>query len=172
MVLLIPLPIYLLWQSSSFWQKYLKVKLPSIGSINPIFAWYLVVISAVVLLILIISLLVALFWPVQRYFILIRKPDGQVKVTSKAINGYVLNSLADLPFISKVKVDSRLTNRKIQIKIRGNLGNGENVNAILENYLEELKRNLSQLLGIAQKPKIKIKFVNYQSSNKPETRVH
>lgn len=171
MILLLPLPIYFLWETSSFWQKYLKIKLPSIGTLNPVLEWYLIVISAVVLLVLIISLLVVLFWPVQRYFILIHKHDGQVKVTSKAINGYVMNSLADLPFINKVKVDSKLTNHKINIKISGNLGRGENVSALLENYLEELKSNLSRLLGIEQKPKIKIKFVNYQNPDKPETRV-
>lgn len=171
MILLLPLPIYLLWETSGFWQKYLKIRLPSIGILHPILEWYLVIVSATVLLILIICLLVVLFWPVQRYFILINKRDGQVKVTSKAINGYVMNSLEDLPFINKVKVDSKLTNRKLNIKINGNLGHGENVNDILETYLEELKENLSRLLGIKQKPKIKIKFVNYQTPDKSETRV-
>lgn len=82
-----------------------------------------------------------------------------------------MNSLSELPFINKAKVDSKLTNHKIKIRISGNLGHGDNVNAVLEQYLEELKGNLSQLLGIEQKPKIKIKFVNYQNSDKPETRV-
>ncbi len=170
-ILLLPLPIYLLWNTSSFWQKYLNIKLPTIGTLNPILEWYLIAISTVFLLILIIFLLFVLFWPVQRYFILIHKRDGQVKVTSKAINGYITNSLADIPFINKAKVESKLTNRKIKIKISGNLGNGENVNTVLENYLEELKNNLGQMLGIEQKPKIKIKFVNYQNPDKPETRV-
>lgn len=171
MIFLLPLPIYLLWETSNFWQKYLNINLPNLGRLNPVLEWYLIIVSAVALLILIISLLVVLFWPVQRYFNLIHKRDGQVKVTSKAINGYVTNSLADLPFINKAKVESRLTRRKISIKISGNLGYGENATNVLENYLEELKKDLKQLLGIKQKPKILIKFVNYQNADKPETRV-
>ncbi len=171
LLLLLPLPIYLLWETSGFWQKYLRLSIPKLGTLNPIFEWYLIGASAVVLLALIISLLIILFWPVQRYFTLIHKRDGQVRVNSKAINGYVMNSLSELPFINKAKVDSKLTNHKIKIRISGNLGHGDNVNAVLEQYLEELKGNLSQLLGIEQKPKIKIKFVNYQNSDKPETRV-
>lgn len=170
-ILLLPIPVYLLWENNNLWQQYLKLSLPSLGKLNLIFSWYLISISAVILLILVISLIIILFWPVQRYFNLIHKRDGQVKITSKAINGYVMNSLADLPYLNKAKVDSRLTNRKIKIRISGDLGSSENVSALLNDYLAELEKNLKQYLGIEQKPKIKIKFVNYHSSAKPEQRV-
>ncbi|KJY54046.1 hypothetical protein JF76_19030 [Lactobacillus kullabergensis] len=171
MLLLLPLPCYLIWETSSFWQKYLKIKLPHLGSLNPIFAWYLIGISLIVFIILIVSLIVILFWPVQRNFNLIHKRDGQVKVTSKAINSYVMNSLADLPYLNNAKVSSKLTGRRIKIKIGGDLGPGENIAVLLDDYLEELKKNLKQLLGIEQKPKIKIKFINYHKGDKPEKRV-
>ncbi|RMC40333.1 alkaline shock response membrane anchor protein AmaP [Lactobacillus sp. ESL0233] len=170
-LLMMPLPIFILWDTSGFWQKYLKISLPTLGKLNPIFTWYLIGISAIILLVLVVSLIIILFWPVQRYFNLIHKKDGQVKITSKAINSYVANSLNDLPYLNNPKVVSRLTNRKIKIKISGDLGAGENMAPLLDNYLEELNKNLKLLLGIDQKPKIKIKFVNYHTSNKPEQRV-
>ena len=170
-ILLLPIPVYLLWETSSFWQKFLRIKLPHLGSLNPIFTWYLIGISAIIFIILIISLFVILFWPVQRYFNLIHKRDGQVKVTSKAINSFVMNSLADLPYLNNAKVSSKLTKRHIKIKIGGDLGAGENISALLDEYLEELKKNLKQLLGIEQKPKINIKFTNYHKGAKPEKRV-
>ncbi|WEV43641.1 alkaline shock response membrane anchor protein AmaP [Lactobacillus sp. ESL0684] len=170
-ILLLPPPIYLLWATSPVWQKYLQLSLPHLGKLDPIFAWYLIGISALVLVILIIGIIVLLFWPTQRNFNLIHKRSGQVKVTSKAINGYVLNSLADVPYLSNAKVESRLTKRHVKIKVNGDLGAGEDIANLLNNYLEQLKGDLKQLLGIEQKPKIKINFTNYHNSEKPEKRV-
>ncbi|MBA1392596.1 alkaline shock response membrane anchor protein AmaP [Lactobacillus sp. XV13L] len=170
-ILLLPLPVYFLWETSGLWQKYLKIRLPAAGTPDPILTWYLIAISTLVALVLLISLIVTLFWPVRRYFNLIHKHDGQIKVTSKAINGFVASSLAGLPYLNKVKVDSRLTNHKVKIKISGDLGAGENVADLLDEYLEELRKNLKLLLGVEQKPKIVVKFVNYHNSEKTERRV-
>ncbi|WP_317638273.1 alkaline shock response membrane anchor protein AmaP [Lactobacillus xylocopicola] len=170
-LLLLPLPVYLLWETKGFWQMYLKIHLLPLGKIDPLFSWYLIALSAIVLVILVISLLVILAWPVQRYFNLIHKRTGHVTITSKAINGYISNSLADLPYLSKVKVDSRLTKRRIKIKISGSLGAGENVAELLDSYFDELAKNLKLLLGIDQKPKIIIKFVNYRIPERPHKRV-
>ncbi|WEV51125.1 alkaline shock response membrane anchor protein AmaP [Lactobacillus sp. ESL0731] len=170
-ILLLPLPVYLLWQNCNLWQKYLQLKLPSIGTLNPIFTWYLIAISAIMLVILIISLLILLFWPVQSSFHLIPKQSGQVKVTNKAVNGFVLSSLKDLPYLNNAKVDSKLTKNHIKISVSGDLGAGENVANLLEDYLQKIKVDLKQLLGIEQKPKIRIKFTNYHDGEKPEKRV-
>ncbi|WEV70849.1 alkaline shock response membrane anchor protein AmaP [Lactobacillus sp. ESL0785] len=170
-LLLMPPPIYLLWENSNFWQKYLKLSLPQIKKINPIFTWYLIIISTIVIIVLIFSFITLIFWPTQKSFNLIHKNSGQVKVTSKAINGYILSSLTDLPYLNNPKVNSRLTKHHIKIKISGDLGAGENVAALLKTYLEELKGNLKQTLGIEQKPKIKIKFNNFQEATKSEQRV-
>lgn len=171
LILILPLPAYLLWQNSSFWQKYLQLKLPPVGKLNPIFTWYLIAVSAIMVVSLIISLLILLFWPTQRSFNLIPKQSGQVKVTSKAVNGFILSSLNDLPYLNNAKVDSKLTKRHIKITVSGDLGAGENVANLLEDYLQKVKVDLKQLLGIEQKPKIRIKFTNYHNGEVPEKRV-
>ncbi|MDF7671722.1 alkaline shock response membrane anchor protein AmaP [Lactobacillus sp. ESL0701] len=171
LIIVLPLPTYLLWQTSGFWQKYLQLKLPSISAVSPIFTWYLIAVSAVMVVSLIISLLILLFWPTQRSFNLIPKQSGQVKITSKAVNGFILSSLNDLPYLNNAKVDSKLTKRRIKINVRGDLGAGEDVANLLEDYLQKVKVDLKQLLGIEQKPKIIIKFTNYHNGEVPDKRV-
>ena len=70
LLLLLPLPIYLLWETSGFWQKYLRLSIPKMGTLNPIFEWYLIGASAIVLLALIISLLIILY---LNYLLLIKQ---------------------------------------------------------------------------------------------------
>ncbi|MDF7639851.1 alkaline shock response membrane anchor protein AmaP [Lactobacillus sp. ESL0791] len=170
-LLLLPPPFYLLWATSPVWQKYLRLQLPQVGKVNPIFTWYLIIISAVAIVFLIISFFTILCWPTHNKFNLLKRKDGQVRITSKAINGFVASSLTDLPYVNQVKVDSKLTNRHIKIKISGNLGTGENLEAMLNEYLDQMTQNLRKLLGINQKPKITIKFTNFQSTNNNAKRV-
>lgn len=163
---MLPQPICFLWETNDYWQKFLNIKLPHIGVTNIIFTWYLIGISLIAFLILLTSLIVILLWPVERYFNLIHRHNGQVKVMSKAINSYVKTSLADLPYLNNIKVSSKLTKHRLQIKVSGTLSAGENVSASLNDYLDETNKGLKQLLGIEQKPKIIIKFINYNKTDK------
>ncbi|UQS84251.1 alkaline shock response membrane anchor protein AmaP [Bombilactobacillus thymidiniphilus] len=160
-LLALPLPIYALLTTKLLRQQ-LHIVLPKN---NDVIDWYVLVAGSVIILYLVISLLTILFWPTRRKFNLLRKKNGSLTVTSKAINNFIYSSLSAEPFLSDAKVKSRLTKHAIRIKISGNLLNGSDAKDIFDQYLKQLATNLRQLLGIKQKPKIEIKFANYQSKS-------
>ncbi|UQS82071.1 alkaline shock response membrane anchor protein AmaP [Bombilactobacillus folatiphilus] len=171
LLLALPLPIYILWNNNTVWQSYLGLKLPDIVAINNYLAWYLIIVSAIVLVILIVWMIVLLCWPTRNKYFLIHKQDGHVKLTSKAINGFISASLADLPYLDHPKISSKLTQRRLRINISGNLAPSENIQQQLQTYLQQLEQDLRQLLGIEQKPKIEIRFNNFSSESSSKQRV-
>lgn len=168
LILLLPLPLYILWSNNHLWQQYLGLKLPDLVSLNDLWIWYLVIISALSGLLIIVLLLILLFWPTRNKFQLIHKPTGQVKITNKAINGFINASLADLPYLQNPKVSSKLTNHHLRIRVTGDLAPGDSVKQKLVAYLKQLEDNLRQLLGVQQKPKIEIRFTNFESQTDPK----
>lgn len=160
-LLMMPMPVLII--NANWWliEPYIKMNWTPISWSNTFLAYYLLIASVLVLLLLLVFLLTVLFYPTRRKFNLINKKHGRLTVTAKAINNFVKDSLEKEPYLNNPKVSSRLTKRQIKIKIAGDFLASNNAQAKFDNYLHTLEDNLRNLLGIEQRPKIRIKLANY-----------
>lgn len=173
LLLISPIPIYSLWSNSDVITTWGNFAIPALPDLNVYLRTYIFIASAIFIVVWLIYLLMVLFRATNKKFNLIKKSYGQVQVSSKAINNFIIASLKDEPLLNNPKVSSKLTNRQLNIKIDGQLLAGEHAQQQFERYLEQLHHNLQQLLGIQQKPVINIRFNGYQTktAGSPKMRV-
>lgn len=173
LLLISPIPIYSLWANADVITTWGHFAIPVLPDLNVYLRAYIFIASAIFIVVWLIYLLMVLFRATNKKFNLIKKSYGQVQVSSKAINNFIIASLKDEPLLNNPKVSSKLTNRQLNIKIDGQLLAGEHAQQQFEQYLEQLHHNLQQLLGIQQKPVINIRFNGYQTkaAGSPKMRV-
>ncbi|WP_181189771.1 alkaline shock response membrane anchor protein AmaP [Bombilactobacillus bombi] len=169
-LILLPLPALVFGANWKILQPYVQMKLPPIQLNNLYLRYYLLAASLVVFMGLLISLCILIFYPTRHKLHLINKNYGRLTVTSKAINNFVKTSLEAEPYLHNPKVSSRLTKRHIKINVSGDLLAGSNAQGKFDNYLHNLEDDLRNLLGIGQKPKIRIQLTNYHPDNEQKKR--
>lgn len=172
-ILVAPIAITLIWQNWS----------AALGVSNPIFIqfdwWtrygpvYLFWSGIVLAVMLILLFLIFLFWPRSRTLYLHQKADEQVTVTKKAIEHFASSALQQESFIGNPKVTAKLGRNSIKLNISGDLLNSVNAKQHTANFLNQLKSDLRDCLGISKKKKIKIKLADFNASdaNKKQSRV-
>lgn len=129
---------------------------------EPIYLFWSGVILAAVLIVL---LLITLFWPRSQSLYLHQKSDGQVTISKKAIEHFALSALQHEPFIGNPKVSAKLSQKRITLKISGDLLNSVNAKKQTANFLNQLKKDLRICLGISEQKKIKIRLVDFNESD-------
>ena len=162
-ILAFPLSIVLVfknWSTAIGTSTPMSLKLGWLEQYEPIYLFWSGVILAVLL---IIFLLITLFWPRSQSLYLHQKSDGQVTVSKKAIEHFVLSALQHEPFIGNPKVSSKLS------RISGDLLNSVNAKKQTAIFLNQLKKDLRICLGISEQKKIKIRLVDF---NELDANVH
>ncbi|MCT3397813.1 alkaline shock response membrane anchor protein AmaP [Lentilactobacillus hilgardii] len=172
-ILAFPLSIVLVfknWSTAIGTSTPMSLKLGWLEQYEPIYLFWSGVILAVLL---IIFLLITLFWPRSRTLYLHQKADGQVTVTKKAIEHFASSALQQESFIGNPKVTAKLGRNSIKLNISGDLLNSVNAKQHTANFLNQLKSDLRDCLGISKKKKIKIKLTDFNASdaNKKQSRV-
>ncbi|WP_288531986.1 alkaline shock response membrane anchor protein AmaP [uncultured Secundilactobacillus sp.] len=163
-VLAVPLAVALIWQN---WTAALGTAAPESFHIDwltqygPIYLFWGGVVLAFGLL---ISLLLAIWWPRPRSLYLHQKDDGQITVTKKAIEKFTLSALQHEPYIGNPKVSAKLSRNKIKLNIRGDLMNSLNAQQHTADFLAQLETDLRRCLGISQKKRIVIKLDNFNTA--------
>lgn len=168
-ILTFPLSIILVfknWSMAIGTSTPMQLKFDWLDRYEPIYLFWSGVILAALLIAL---LLITLFWPRSQSLYIHQNSDGQVTVSKKAIEHFILSALQHEPFIANPKVSAKLSQKRITLKISGDLLNSVNAKKQTANFLNQLKQDLRICLGISEQKKIKIRLVDF---NKSEANVH
>lgn len=141
-------------------------KLPYIGFLdNPMMLTfsqnYLFWGGVALTVILLVCLIVILTWPKSFQLYRLSHTDGQLRVTKRAIDNFTLSALRHEPFISDPRVTTKLSRRRLKIRIHGTLRPSENAVQQSKQFTMRLERDLKQLLGIDHDRRIDIRLTDF-----------
>ncbi|MCH5461630.1 alkaline shock response membrane anchor protein AmaP [Lactobacillus sp. LC28-10] len=169
-ILAIPLSLGLMLYNWSVIGEPLNLSFLESGALQTVSQNYLFW-GGLVLTVILIGLLFAIMaWPKSFLLYRTRHNNGQLRVTRKAIDNFTLSSLRQEPFISDPKVTTKLSRKRLKIKIHGTLRSSPNAALQSKQFTEKLERDLKQLLGIDHDRKIDIHLTNFKrnrQSNHP-----
>lgn len=115
----------------------------------------------VLTVILIVGLITILTWPKSFQLYQLTHNDGQLRVTKRAIDNFTLSALRHEPFISDPRVTTKLSRRRLKIKIHGTLRPSKNAALQSKQFTMRLERDLKQLLGMDHNRKIDIRLTDF-----------
>ncbi len=169
-ILAIPLSLGLMLHNWSVVGEPLHLGFIDSGTMQSISQNYLFWGGLVLAVILVALLFVIIAWPKTFQLYHTRHNNGQLRITKKAIDNFTLSSLRHEPFISDPKVTTKLSQKRLKIKIHGTLRSSPNATLQSKQFAEKLEQDLKQLLGIDHDRKIDIHLTDFKrnrQSNHP-----
>lgn len=128
--------------------------------------------SLTLLAIALIAFFVVLFWPTNRKTQIMAKSDGELSINDQAINNIVHQITKNKSWLTDTKIKSQLKKNRININIKGTLLPVQNAKEHTRLMIDQIKRELSELLGIKDDKQINISLQNFRPKNKgSQTRV-
>ncbi|WP_203651062.1 alkaline shock response membrane anchor protein AmaP [Secundilactobacillus yichangensis] len=161
-VLAIPLSLGLMLQNWSVIGEPLHLKFLDSGTMQTVSQNYLFWGGLVLGVVLIVLFLVITAWPKSFQLYRTRHNNGQLRITKKAIDNFTLSSLQHEPFISEPKVTTKLSRRRLKVKIHGKLRSSPNATLQSKQFAERLEQDLKTLLGIDHHRKIDIRLTDFK----------
>ncbi|MDN6640291.1 MAG: alkaline shock response membrane anchor protein AmaP [Tetragenococcus sp.] len=132
--------------------------------VQPILFWLSVVFIAVAILLL----LGTIFAPKKSNTLLIKRKNGKLKVQKKAVENFVMTIVREEPFIENPNVKAKLTRKKVKIKIAGNLRKAMRIPDKQNALVDEVKNEVSALLGTTDNIQTEVRLQDYQKENTTE----
>ncbi|OJG82886.1 hypothetical protein RV14_GL002178 [Enterococcus ratti] len=124
---------------------------------------YIFWVAAVLALLMLITLLVLIFYPNTIGTFLLKKGDGELTLDKKAIEGMVRSHLQADEFIQSPKVSIKATKNKIAVGIKGELKRTSSLIGKTGTLMEEIEKEIKQLLGTNEPVKVTVKYTDYQT---------
>lgn len=124
-------------------------------------------------ILLIIALLILIFYPKTIGTFLLKKGDGELTLDKKAIEGMVRSHLNEEEFIQSPKVNVKATKNKVAVAIKGELKRTSSLIGKTGTLMEEIEKEIKQLLGTDEPVKVSVKYTGYQApTNKHQSDEH
>ncbi|EMF0149653.1 alkaline shock response membrane anchor protein AmaP [Enterococcus hirae] len=124
-------------------------------------------------ILLIIALLIVIFYPKTIGTFLLKKGDGELTLDKKAIEGMVRSHLHEDEFIHSPKVNIKATKNKIAVTVKGELKRTSSLIGKTKILMDEIEKEVKQLLGTDEQVKVSVKYTGYQApTNKYQTNEH
>ncbi|MBF8808082.1 MAG: alkaline shock response membrane anchor protein AmaP [Enterococcus lacertideformus] len=124
-------------------------------------------------ILLIIALLVLIFYPKTIRTFLLKKGNGELTLDKKAIEGMVRSHLHEEEFIQSQKVNIKATKNKVAVAIKGELKRTSSLIGKTGTLMEEIEKEIKQVLGIDEPVKVSVKYTGYQApGNKYQSGEH
>lgn len=135
---------------------------PGIGPyVQPALFW----LSAVFIVIAVTLLIVTIFYPRKSSTLTIERKNGALKIQRKAIENFVLKIVQKEPFIENPVVTAKMYKKKIRIKIAGNLRKTMSLPEKQEELINEVKNEVSNLMGTTENIDTEVRLQDYQKDN-------
>lgn len=128
---------------------------PLIGNWLPIVMFYIGVITCIILF---ISILIIIFYPKKISQFTLKKANGYLQISQKAIEGFVVQSLKSEKLIENPNVNATLSQKRIKIKVKGDFQIVSDLYGKTEQWSGYLENQLQELIGSDVKISIKVKF--------------
>lgn len=122
-------------------------------------------ISVFLLILLFISLLVILFYPIESSFIQKNKNTGKIAIQKKAIENFVLIMAKEEPFIVDPTVKVAIKKKKIKIYVKGKLRKAFQTMEKQTAFTRKINADLNELFGIEHTIITDVIFKNYHGKN-------
>ncbi|ALS36472.1 ABC-type multidrug transport system fused ATPase/permease subunit [Enterococcus rotai] len=135
---------------------------PLVGTWLPIIAFYLAVITLIIFFVLV---LITLFYPKRMSQFSFTKSDGHLKISKKAVEGFVSESLTAEKLMKNPNVKATMSQKKIKIKIKGDFQIVSDLYGKTDEWSKKLENQLHDLIGPGVKISIKIKFEKPRAEN-------
>lgn len=136
---------------------------------NSLFQQYLFWVALVFFIALLILIFVFIFYPRIKQTFVLKEDQGQLSLDKKAIEGFVRSKLVGVGFVGNPKVNVRATNRKINVNVKGQLTRTSSHIGKTELLMEEIRRDLQDILGPEEKVKVNIAYTEYEKEDKRAT---
>lgn len=123
-------------------------------------------IAVAVAVILLVAMLFIMFYPRARAKFVIKQQNGTLAIKNKAIKGLVETNISEKDFVSQPTVDVNATNKKIKVRIKGDL---KRTSALVQKTTEwttEIRRQIKQLMGNDYNIIVDVKFKNVEKESK------
>lgn len=130
---------------------------------------YLFWVGLAVSVALLILLVVVLTIPRPLRLYRTQHPDGQLRITKKAIENFVLSALQREVFLDRPRVTVRLSKNRIRIAITGEWRSSPNVVQQAKVFTAALERRLKSQLGIESDKKVVIRLVDFKKNERERT---
>ncbi|MBM7617009.1 hypothetical protein JOC36_000558 [Weissella uvarum] len=136
---------------------------------DPYWQQFMFWVAVAIAVVAVIAFIIVLIYPrqIDAYVFKDKKSKSKLRISRKAIAGFVTSSLADQKVVSNPKVKLNVRKRKLLIEVKGSLTNSASDLTDLEKrWAEKLAQDLNDMLGITQKKKIKVHIVNTKPAKK------
>ncbi len=130
---------------------------------------YLFWVSLVVSVALLVLLVVVLTIPRPLRLYRTQHPDGQLRITKKAIENFVLSALQREVFLDHPRVTVRLSRNRIRIAITGEWRSSPNVAQQAKAFTADLEKKLKVQLGIESDKRVVIRLVDFKKNERERT---
>lgn len=132
---------------------------------NYYFRQYLFWVALVLIAILLIFILFLIFYPKAKQTFVLKEDKGQLTLDKKAIEGFVRSKLNGVGFVPSPNVKVRATKNKIKVKVKGQLTRTSSIIGKTGTLMEEIQRELQDILGSQEKVKVDITFAKYDDEH-------
>lgn len=129
--------------------------------------------AAVVLgVISVLGFIIVLFYPCQVDAYVFKDKNSQLRISRKALLGFVTASLEDQTFVNNPKIKINIRRKKIKVQVRGELNNSaSNVAEIEQMWADQLTQDLTNLIGLKQKKTVRVNLATSKKSKKSDVAV-
>ncbi|WP_206913489.1 hypothetical protein IGL98_003222 [Enterococcus sp. DIV0840] len=135
---------------------------PLVGEWLPAITFYL---AGSVFIVLFILMLFTIFYPKKLSQFKFRETDGVLRISKKAVEGFVAESLIAEKLMKNPNVKATMSQRKIKIKVKGDYQIVSDLFGKTDQWSKTLETQLHELIGPDVKISIKIKFEKPRPEN-------
>lgn len=135
---------------------------PLVGDWLPASTFYL---AGSVFIVLFILMVVTIFYPRKLSQFNLKKTDGVLRITKKAVEGVVTETLTVEKLMNNPNVKATMSQRKIKIKVKGDFQIVSDLYGKTDQWSKNLETQLHELIGPDVKISIKIKFEKPRPEN-------
>lgn len=132
---------------------------------------YLFWVSLGLVMVLFVSWIVLLAWPRRQATYLFQQKLGELTINRQAVTNFVASAVAREPFIKNAKVKVEMRRKKIKITVKGQLTKNKDAATQGQRFIEQVRQDLVDCLGVSQQSKISVQLKGYQPQKKGAHRV-
>lgn len=141
---------------------------PAVGRYAvPILFW----LSALFLILTVVLLLVVIFYPKKSSTLTIHHENGNLNIQKKAIENFVLKIVEKEPFVRNPNVKVKMYQKKVRIKISGDLRQTMSIPEKQQALVDEVKSEVSALMGTTDNIRTEVYLQDFANDSKEKSKV-